>query len=213
MNGEFFSEDVVHAVGLKFKAVEVDCRRELALALAEIRASVLEMRLTIEQRLSELAARPPVAGPQGPPGEPGPQGSPGPPGEPGKAGEPGPKGETGEKGETGATGDTGPIGPVGKAWVHRGVFDPGRTYEAGDIVFGDTAFFLAVRDIPGPLSGGDGWARLAGRGRSGEKGERGEPGENGKAGRGIQEIFSENGRLAFLMSDGEIETISLVTDE
>lgn len=176
-------------------------------------AREIDLKLAgFEARLSELAARPSPPGPQGPPGPPGADGSPGPPGERGQAGEPGPKGETGEKGETGASGDPGPIGATGKAWVHCGLHDPARAYEAGDVVNGETACFLALKDQPGPCPG-DGWAQLAGRGKPGPQGRNGADGAAGKSGRGIQEIFSENGRLAFLMSDGEIETITLVTDE
>lgn len=176
-------------------------------------AREIDLKLAgFEARLSELAAKPSPPGPQGPPGEPGPVGPPGAPGEPGKAGEPGPKGEQGEKGEKGASGDPGAIGPPGKAWVHRGLFDPARAYEAGDVVNGETACFLALKDQPGPCPG-DGWAQLASRGKPGQKGERGDAGRNGKDGRGIKEIFGGKGNLAFLMTDDEIETIALVAEE
>jgi hypothetical protein len=51
-----------------------------------------------------------------------------------------------------------------------------------DLVTHDGGEFRAIRDNPGPIAGGDGWAMTARQGKPGKPGPRGEPGSPGPAG-------------------------------
>ncbi|XP_048855044.1 EMI domain-containing protein 1 isoform X3 [Brienomyrus brachyistius] len=82
--------------------------------------------------------RPPVPGPEGPPGRPGPVGPPGPegpagpPGPSGQNGRPGPPGTLGPVGPKGDRGERGPIGQQGDRGLKGEVGEPGPKGEPGE---------------------------------------------------------------------------------
>lgn len=116
-------EDVGTVVGLAMKA-----------ALAPMQSNLVILSREVADLKAELAARPVVEGPPGPPGEPGPVGEPGPPGEPGPIGDPGPAGPSGEPGEP---------GPVGTfADSYKDTFTIGTSYVRGDVVTDDGALWV-----------------------------------------------------------------------
>lgn len=175
------------------RAEAAQTRAEAAQVIAELRAQIVEMRVAIraqadqfqldlqtrvEARLSTLK--------DGPQGEPGPRGERGLDGEsiqgpPGEKGNPGTNGAIGERGEPGPPGPPGGRGADGDTWDHVGVFDPSEVYARGNVVNLDAACFVAIKHEPGPCPG-DGWRRIAERGKPGARGERGERGPQGLAG-------------------------------
>lgn len=155
-------------------------QREHELAIAQQRAEVAELKLTLNnlvaERLVELKdgrdgqdGRDGKDGKDGEPGQPGERGEPGAQGEPGstgKAGERGEKGEPGDRGERGETGATGPPGrfPAVVEWSDA-------IHYAGAVVTHRGATWQAERDTAREPGNSDDWLMLASAGLNARTGD------------------------------------------
>jgi hypothetical protein len=120
------------------------------------------------------ASIPLIVGPVGPQGQQGIQGI------PGVAGQPG------QPGQNGQTGPQGIQGPAGNAWVYRGEYNNGVTYQVNDYVtfagssYVMTVFIGAAGYYPSTNPGS--WQLVASKGDSGSQGEVGPEGPVGMPG-------------------------------
>lgn len=99
----------------------------------------------------------------------------------------------GRDGKDGATGEA------------RGLYDPAAEYRKLDRVAHNGSEWIATRDDPGPIDGGDGWKMGAQRGLRGKVGERGlpgPPGPRGLPGASITATSIDGYRLILGFSDG-----------
>jgi hypothetical protein len=180
-------------------------KAEATATIAELRASVGEVRVSMESMITERLGqiRQPIDGKDGPRGEQGPCGEAGPPGK--IAGVQAYVEDTihyrGEVvvhlgGAFQAKWDTAKAPPHAdwtciaaagrEARMPRvcGTYREGETYKYLDIVALNGGSFISRADDPGPCPG-DGWQLIASAGRAGKpgiKGERGEPGLRGACG-------------------------------
>jgi len=107
---------------------------------------------------------------------------------------PGPRGEDGKDGIDGKDGEK---GSDARAWRHRGTWEAGLAYEAGDVVNNDSGSSVALKDNPGPCPGDD-WGFVASRGKPGKPGDRG---------RSVDRIARDGEAFLFTMNDGTVETV------
>lgn len=189
---------VKQTIAERTAAAAMEQQREVAVVLAELRASFAELRETVLTRLATVKDGPP--GPQGTPGD---------------RGEPGARGEVGPPGETGPAGPPGPPGADAKQWRHCRGFEESTAYRAYDVVAMHGSSWLALKDEPGPCPG-EGWALFAQRGAKGDrgdrgqKGDRGDPGEPGRAGIGIRDVvLDDSWSLSFTLADSSKTMIDL----
>jgi len=142
-------------------------------------------------------------GVNGAPGRDGIDGKPGENGVDGLDGAPGRDGDVGPQGQAGRDGSDGADGKDAYSGEARGLFDPGATYRAMDVVSLNGSEWRAKRDNPGDLPG-DGWMLSASRGKRGDRGERGAEGAKGKDGTSIVAAYvdTKSMQLTLTKDDG-----------
>ncbi len=114
------------------------------------------------------------------PGIPGPQGPQGPRGPQGPAG---PRGLQGPMGSQGPQGLQGPAGPMGPGLSEAEVFEPGRQYLLGDLVYWNGALYRANTNFPAGVPGiSPDFSLITAAGPTGATGPAGAPGAQGPVG-------------------------------
>jgi hypothetical protein len=205
-------------------------KSEAAAAVAELRASAGEVRVSMESMIAERLAqiRQPVDGKEGPRGETGPRGEAGPPGKIASVqayvedaihyrgdvvvhlgGTFQAKCDTAKAPPHADWACIAAAGRDARMPKVCGTYNHSETYKYLDIVALNGGSFIARANDPGPCPG-DGWQLLVSAGRAGKpgpKGERGEPGPRGERGlagptvlRG--EIDRKSYTMKLMMSDG-----------
>ncbi len=114
------------------------------------------------------------------PGIPGPMGPQGPRGPQGPAG---PRGLQGPMGSQGPQGLQGPAGPMGPGLSEAEVFEPGRQYLLGDLVYWNGALYRANTNFPAGVPGiSPDFSLITAAGPTGATGPAGAPGAQGPVG-------------------------------
>ena len=146
-------------------------------------------------------------GSDGVPGTKGLDGLPGPPGRDGRDGTIGPAGRDGsmkgcrierldDRRRRWIFADGTPIegGDLSEpALIFRKAYQPGRTYDAGDVIVYKGSSWVALEATQAPPDAGEGkpWSLIAARGRDGTKGHDGRPGPDGRPGTDLTQLGSD----------------------
>jgi hypothetical protein len=223
---------ILHTRDCEWKEQLRAIKAESTSAIAELRASVVEIRTAMEAMIVERLAqvRQPVDGREGPRGETGPRGEAGPPGTL-KGVRAYVEGKVHYQGELvaheGSTYralcDTGRAPPDKEHWVCvaaggldglsfrvRGTYQPGEPYSRLDVVALGGGSYVARRNNPGECPGGD-WQALCFQGKRGPVGPKGDRGERGPHGSSIAACELEPERYTLILnhSDGTSVCINL----